>query len=81
MEVWISHSSLSQSQSVTIRRDRVAEAIEEAVRQFSLDEFTLPLSAKFNGRTLGRDSSVPKTTFQEPLELFKGLILLFKIKI
>ncbi len=76
MEVWISHSSLKQSRPVTIHLDRVAEAIEEAERKFLLDKLHvyLPLSAKFNGRTLGRDSIVPKTSFQEPLELFKGMV-------
>ena len=60
---------------MTIHLDRVAEAIEETERQFSLDglRVPLPLSAKFNGRILGRDSKIPKTTFRKPLELFKGI--------
>ena len=62
---------------MTIHLDRVAEAIEEAERNFSSDGL-LPLSAKFNGRTLGRDSKVPKTSFQKPLELFYGMLLLLK---
>ena len=72
MEVWISHSSLKESQSVTIHLDYVDKAIEEAERRFSFDE--LSLSAKFNGRTLCRDSSVPETTSQKPLELFEGTL-------
>ena len=71
MEVWISHSSLKETQSVTIQLDYVDKAIKEAERRFSFDESSL--SAKFNGRTLCRDSSVPETTSQKPLELFKGM--------
>ena len=71
MEVWISHSSLKENHSVTIHFDRVAKAIEEAKRRFSL---TLALSARFNGKTLGMDSIVPKTTSKKPLQLFEGML-------
>ncbi len=77
MKVWVFHSSLSQSQQVSIRSDYVGEAIKEAELLFSFDEpiYDEPqaLSAKFDGRTLGRDSSVPITTSQKPLVLFEGI--------
>ena len=73
IEVWVSHGSLTHCQSIYIRVDRVSEAIEETERCFSFPERKLPFSAKFNGRTLSRDSTVPLTTRQKPLLLFEGI--------
>ena len=72
IEVWIYHDHLTESQSVSIRLNRVSEAIEEAERSFSPGR-KLSFSAKFNGRTLSRDSTVPQTTRQNPLLLFEGM--------
>ena len=70
MQAWVSIPPRTPIAQISLDNGTVGEAIEECKRCFQSEMS----AARFAGRTLGRDSDVPPTTRETPLELFEGIL-------